>query len=148
MRTSSTILIAVLAVSCFALQSALAGDKEDLEAAISKFEQAVNAGDAAAVAAMYTEDAALLPPGAPMVQGNAKVQEFWQSMLDSGMSSLDLNAMEIIVSGSNASDVGTFTYAAGDTTGAGKYITLWVKGDDGSWRVHRDIWNEDAPTPQ
>ncbi|TIR04878.1 MAG: hypothetical protein E5X37_28660 [Mesorhizobium sp.] len=23
----------------------------------------------------------------------------------------------------------------------GKYIVVWKKGDDGTWRLHRDIWN-------
>jgi len=144
MRKSSTTL-AALAFAYFASQPAFAGDKEDIEAAITVWEQSFNAGDAAGVAAMYTDDAALLPPGAPMVQGNEKVQEFWKSMMDMGMSDVDLTAVEILVSGNNASEVGTFTYSAGDATGTGKYIVLWLKGDDGAWRVHRDIWNEDTP---
>jgi uncharacterized protein (TIGR02246 family) len=145
MRTSSTTLVAMLAVSCFAANSTLAGDKEDIEAAVVKFEQAANAGDAAGVAAMYADDAALLPPGEPMVQGSDKVLVSWKSMLDTGMSDLDMTPTEVIVSGNNASEVGTFTYKAGDVSGAGKYIALWVKGDDGTWKIHRDIWNEDAP---
>ena len=126
---------------------ALAGDKEDIEAAITKFEQAANSGSAVDVAAMYADDAAILPPGSPMVQGRESVQAFWKSMLDMGMSNLDLVPTEIIVSGNNASEVGTLTYSAGEMTGTGKYIVLWVKGDDGTWRLHRDIWNEDT-TPE
>ena len=148
MRTFSTTLVAAVAINCFAAHSAIAGDKEDIEAVVTKFEQAANAGDAAGVAAMYADDAALLPPGEPMVQGSEKVLESWKAMLDMGMSDLDLTPTEIIVSGNNASEVGTFSYKAGDVTGTGKYIVLWVKGDDGTWKMHRDIWNEDVATQQ
>jgi ketosteroid isomerase-like protein len=30
------------------------------------------------------------------------------------------------------------------TTVAGKYIVVWKKGEDGTWRLHRDIWNAGA----
>jgi ketosteroid isomerase-like protein len=37
----------------------------------------VKAGDAARLAALYTEDAWLLPPGADIVRGRARIEEFW-----------------------------------------------------------------------
>jgi ketosteroid isomerase-like protein len=27
---------------------------------------------------------------------------------------------------------------------SGKYIVVWQLGDDGAWRLHRDIWNMNA----
>jgi hypothetical protein len=30
-------------------------------------------------------------------------------------------------------------------TAVGKFIVVWPRGDDGVWRLHRDIWNMDPP---
>jgi uncharacterized protein (TIGR02246 family) len=38
---------------------------------------AFNKGDAGAAAVLYTADAYVLPPGAPMVKGRADIQKFW-----------------------------------------------------------------------
>jgi ketosteroid isomerase-like protein len=34
-----------------------------------------------------------------------------------------------------------------DVDYTGKYVVLWRKQTDGSWRVAADIWNPDAPMP-
>ena len=39
---------------------------------------AFNKGDAAAVAALYTEDAYVLPPGSAMVKGRPAIEAFWR----------------------------------------------------------------------
>lgn len=145
MRSIHPGIAAGLAAACLLLAGpAMAGDKENIEAAVTQFEQAANSGDPAGLAEMYTDDAWLLPPGAAMVQGKGNIENFWKSILDIGLSDIHLTSTEIIVSGNTASEVGTVSYAAGEMTGTGKYIVLWVKSDDGAWRLHRDIWNEDA----
>lgn len=138
-------LLAALVAGGLALAPAYAGDREDIEARIAAFEEAANAGDAAALAALYTDDAILMPPGAPMVTGSENIAAVWQSMLDMGLSGLDLTPVEITVTGDSAAETGTFSFTAGDATGTGKYIVLWAKGEDGTWRLHRDIWNADTP---
>lgn len=136
-------------ITCsLALAPAYAGDKEDIAAANAKVEKAVSAGDADTLASLYTDDAILMPPGSPMVTGKDNIASVWQSMFEMGVSELDLQPTEVNVTGDTAAEVGTFTYTAGDMTGTGKYIVLWQKGDDGNWRLRRDIWNEDAPPPQ
>ena len=32
----------------------------------------------------------------------------------------------------------------GRTPVNGKFIVIWTRGGDGTWRLHRDIWNTDA----
>jgi ketosteroid isomerase-like protein len=34
-----------------------------------------------------------------------------------------------------------------DVDYTGKYVVLWRKQKDGSWRIAADIWNPDAPMP-
>jgi len=126
------------------------GHAQDAEAAIEKaaiaWETAFNAGDGKAVAELYTEDAALLPPDAERVDGKAAIAEFWQGAIDSGLADADLESVEVVEAGDIAYEVGVVTLSAPGSNGErvpviGKYIVVWERGDDGAWRLHRDIWN-------
>ena len=122
---------------------------EDIEAANKAFADAYNAGDSKGVAAKYTEDAALLPPDGKRVDGQDAIATFWQGAMDGGLKNLTLKAVEVDSREDLAFEVGAFTLdAPGEggamTTVAGKYIVVWKKGEDGTWRLHRDIWNAGA----
>ena len=60
-----------------------------------RFEQAFNRGNAAAVAALYTENATLLPPGADLMTGRQAAQSFWQATYGSGASNFLLNTVSV-----------------------------------------------------
>jgi uncharacterized protein (TIGR02246 family) len=141
-------IAAALVVSGLTVGAALADDKQDIEEVNAKFEQALTAGDAAAIAALYAEDAVMFPPASPPVEGRANIQALWQSFIDAGVTSLDLNATEIASSGDLAYDLGTFSITtktdSGEMPGSGKYLVVWHKSADGTWQLYRDIWNEDA----
>jgi uncharacterized protein (TIGR02246 family) len=125
---------------------ALAGSvTEAIEARSLEFEAAFNAGDSAAVGALYAPDAAILPPGGARVDGRDEITAFWAAAIESGLADLDLVAAEVIATGDSALDVGTLTLSApgegsARTTVAGKYVVHWVQ-IDGAWHLHRDIWN-------
>jgi uncharacterized protein (TIGR02246 family) len=140
--------VAVLLLSS-AISAAAQSAREDIEAALTKFMDAFNSGNAAAVAEMYTEDAAVLPPDGKRVDGRKGVEEFWQGAIKGGMKNLTLNALEVEERADLAYEVGAFTLDVPSEGGAlstvaGKYIVIWKKGDDGRWRLHRDIWNSGA----
>ena len=71
--------IALLAAGLFfcSIGAARAQDVGSIQALNDKWDAAFNKGDAAALAAMYAEDAYVLPPGAEMVRGRAAIQDFW-----------------------------------------------------------------------
>ncbi|MDX1711493.1 MAG: SgcJ/EcaC family oxidoreductase [Rhodovibrionaceae bacterium] len=141
---------AVFGLSLFLATPAFAGE-DAIRGVLEDFEKAFNAGDAAAVAALYTEDAAVLPPGGGFVRGRAAIEEMWQGALDSGFVALDLQPMEIVIVGDTAYEtstfVGTIETEEGKSAAHGKYIVVWQKTGDGAWRLHRDIWNE-MPAPE
>lgn len=118
----------------------------DIAAMNSKFGAAVTAKDAAAIAALYAEDAVLLPPNAPAVKGRAAIQAYWQAFLDSGVTNGTLTSSEVTNTDTDATEVGTWVIKAPDGSVAdnGKYIVWWKKGANG-WQFHRDIFNSDRP---
>jgi uncharacterized protein (TIGR02246 family) len=123
---------------------------EDIVATLTKFMEAFNSGNAVAVAELYTEDAAVLPPDGKRVDGRKGVEEFWHGAIKGGMKNLTLKAIEVEERADLAYEVGAFTLdmpseGGGPSTVGGKYVVIWKKGNDGSWRLHRDIWNSGAP---
>ncbi|MER8680587.1 nuclear transport factor 2 family protein [Mesorhizobium sp. M1405] len=98
-----------LLLLCSALSAAAQSAREDIEAALTKFMDAFNSGNAAAVGQMYTDDAALLPPDGKRIDGRKRVEEFWQGAIKAGMKNLTLKALEVEGSGNLAYEVGAFT---------------------------------------
>ena len=150
-RTSRSGLIAVLTgfalAACAAPEPPQAQDVSgEIQAADEQFAAAFTAGDAAAVAAFYTDDGMLLPPNGDFVSGKAAIESFWRSVMDMGIASAKLTVEEAEGFGDTAWEVGRYTLftAAGDTIDEGKYIVVWKRTEAG-WRLHRDIWNSSRP---
>lgn len=121
---------------------------EGIAEANAKFEAAFNAGDADALAAMYTADAVVMAPNTKWLEGHNAIRGLWQNFFDAGVSDLDLNTVDLVVEGTRASEVGTLSLTAPDGKGGrvtahAKYIVLWQQRGNGVWRLHRDIWNND-----
>jgi len=112
------------------------------------WEAALARGDAAGMAALYAEDAQLLPPNANTVSGRKNIEIFWRAAMDAGMKNAKVEPLEVESMGSTGSEVGKYTMfdGAGKVVDAGKYIVLW-KYEKGQWKLHRDIWNSNNPPP-
>ncbi len=122
--------------------------RDSIEAMIKTLLESLSGGDAAGVAAHYTENAALLPPDAARIDGREGIQGYWQAFIDSGIGDVELTTQEVDNFGDVANEVGTIRATAPSEDGgrvqlAGKYVAVWKRGGDGTWRMHRDIWNFD-----
>ena len=136
----------VVIIGCLSLGSpALAQNKATIEKLNDAWTAAFNKGDAAAVAALYTEDAYVLPPGSAMVKGRAAIEAFWrqaaQQMTDAKLTTLDV----LPLGRSAAREIGTVTLKTKSQPPqevVGKYVVIWRKvGRD--WKLATDIWNTD-----
>jgi len=111
-----------------------------------------NAGDADAVAALYWDDAVLMPPGAPATKGRAAISAYIAGDSSSSKAAgltMNIEHGPINVSGTRAWQDGAFrvTDASGATVDTGKYLSVLEKRD-GTWRLARDIYNSDGkPAP-
>ncbi len=140
----SRIAIFAFCLGLFAASaSAFAQDKETIQKLNDRFTAAFNRGDVAAVAAMYAEDAYLLPAGADMVQGRQAIETFWrqaaQQLGDAKLMTRDVQPL----GGRAAREIGTFSFktkAQPPEEMVGKYVVVWRKAG-GQWRLATDIWN-------
>ena len=123
--------------------------RDSIEATIKTLVECLNGGDAAGVAAHYTNDAALLPPDAARVDGRKEIQGAWQGFIDADYRDVVLITEEVDAFGDVANEVGIIHATAPGEDGGrvqlvGKYVAVWKCGGDGIWRMHRDIWNFNA----
>ena len=130
---------------------------EDVRAIIKKGSEAwmaaFNAGDAAGIAALYSESAMLLPPDATQLRGRQAVQDTFQAWIDGGLKDAVLETVEFETSGDLAYLIGLFSVkvpADNDQmiTATGTYLEVWKREADGVWRLHRDTWNDTPPPPE
>jgi uncharacterized protein (TIGR02246 family) len=114
--------------------------------------KATMAGDAKAIAALYTEDAVEMPPNQPPIKGRAAIQQYYEKALAAAkMANFSLNHLESHAVGDRGYDVGTYRQTVTPTGGAGlsdtgKYVVI-LKRSGGSWKVAYAIYSSDNPMP-
>jgi len=106
---------------------------------------AANAKDAAGLAALYTEDAVLMPTNMASVKGRTAIQSSWKSMLDQGAHDVALTKTGGAMASDWGYEVGTYSAMFGSSPDKGKYMLSLKKGKDGKWMIHEDIFNSDMP---
>jgi uncharacterized protein (TIGR02246 family) len=138
-------------------QADLAAEQATATAALDglreKYMAAENAGDAAALAALWDENGVLLPPNAPAAQGSAAIQGFYSGMFEQNTVEVSSTSDETVAAGEWAFGRGAFSLkitpkAGGDAMqDSGKYVVIIRRQADNSWKVARLIFNSDMPLP-
>ncbi len=114
---------------------------------------ALNAGDAQAWAAQFTEDGVQMPPNAPGNVGKQNIASWSKRFLDQFHVRFALSVNEVRVFGEWAFERGTYTIDLTSKGGGapiqdiGKYVTIYQRKLGDSWRMARDIWNSNNPPP-
>jgi uncharacterized protein (TIGR02246 family) len=120
--------------------------KAQIEANDAAWAAAANRGDAAGVAALYTENATMLPPGMDMQHGRAAIEKTVAGLGAAGVKNLAFTVVDVVQVGPDtAREIGRFT---ADAPGpkkklvkiAGKFVVVW-KQVGGKWLLDTDIWN-------
>ena len=120
--------------------------RKAIEKGNAKFGNAVRKGDGAAIAALYTEDATLLPPDSDMIKGKPGIKAFWMGGLQMGIKEAVLTTVDVSYVGDLAYEIGKFALKVQPKgkeviEQKGKYVVIWKKGIDAAWKLHVDIWN-------
>lgn len=140
------VFVTLLVTVALALTPAIAGESDHNEEMLKNWQAAMNAGDAKAIAAMYTEDALRMPYQAPAVQGREAIAKNIQETLDQGITSVELTHGGSETHGKMGWAHGTYKLMTADGALAqeGKWMNV-TKKVGGKWYIQADIWNTDAP---
>jgi ketosteroid isomerase-like protein len=100
--------------------------------------------------ALYTEDAIQLPPNQAAVQSKAAIQAWVEAFPP--ISNYQEQSLEVEGQGDLAYDRGTYSMTvtppgAAPIEDRGKYLGIWRKQADGSWKISRSMFNSDLPLP-
>ena len=139
MRRITNLVICLVLIS----GSAMAQQKPSIQKINEEWMAAFNKGDAAGVAALYSEDAYILPNGAEMAKGRRAIETYFKNSVrqlgDAKLKTVDLQSL----GPGSAREVGTFNFKTkGDSPQdvVGKYVAVWRKMG-GQWKLITDIWN-------
>jgi ketosteroid isomerase-like protein len=94
---------------------------------------------------VYTRDARILPPGAPIIAGRDAIRSFWAA----GIAAMDctsatLETVHAEAAGDMVFEIGKAMLKLGSGQAAEvKYVVLW-KQEDGAWKWHVDMWSANA----
>lgn len=123
--------------------------RNEIVSANENFMTAFSQGDAAALAALYTENGQVLPPNSEFVTGKEAIQTFWQTLIDMGIKEANLEIIEVDGHGNTAIEISKYTLKGegGQVLDKGKLIVIWKK-ENGQWKIHRDIFNSSMPVQE
>ena len=149
-------VVALLLVPAWAACSSESVDPAAIRAAIDShrrdYMQVYTAGDVERTIGLYTADAVLMPQFQPALVGHDAIRRYLRQMFDQVQIKLTLSSEEItIVDAGFAYDRGRYSTTAQPKRGGsatddvGKYLVLWRKQSDGSWKIERDIDNSSNP---
>jgi uncharacterized protein (TIGR02246 family) len=146
-------MLAALALTLSVAAPAFAEDAVSLSQQMNEqWRAAYNKGDAAALAAMYTDDAVMMPQGVaqPIVgrEGIRKFLDGWlKQRLDNGALPVTeakmLDDKTLFTAGAWSGEIPA-TATAPKTKVGGTYLTIAVR-DGTQWRLRADTWNMMPP---
>ena len=158
MRLHLTLLSLLLIAGCTPTEpveeaSTTEADVEAINNVVDQHVSAINSGDAAAEASLYTNDAIKMPTNQPVVTGNEAIRSWTQNMIDQFTLKLAVSSDELKVAGDWAFLRSIYTQSMTPKAGGeptednGKYLVIFERQPDGCWKAARDIWNSDNPAP-
>jgi len=122
-----------------------------IEQANANFSAAVKQGDSTGIVANYADDAVMMMGGMPALRGRTEIGGKVVEMFKSAKGGdVKLITSQVDVAGDYAIETGAYEMTGTSPGGKpvtekGKYVTVWKKQSDGSWKIYRDIANTDAP---
>lgn len=151
MRALRYVLAGLLVLGLPATVSAGEDLMKEVEALGDALAEAMLADDVETMLGMYAEDAISLPNYGPRMQGKEAFREHHAQMAAAGMKidSFTSDPADVWECGSQVIEIGSFTISLsmpgmpGPMEDKGKYMTVYVREDDGSLKIKAETWNTD-----
>lgn len=143
------IAVAILVVAPLALSAHIGASARELAKADEDWSKAAAAKDLERVASFYADDALAYPPGEPMAIGRAGAKKVWEAYFKDPSFAVSWKTEHAEVAGELGYTSGSSETSVKGPDGQivrmkGKYVAVWRKQKDGSWKAIHDIWNDDT----
>ena len=144
------VLIALIVFSLLCTVSA--ADTKAIEQVLrdldDQWSAAAGVKDFEKIVSFYSNDAVVMPPNAPRATTKEAIRTIWKDLLTDASISWKTKEVEVAQSGDLAYSSGTYEVTLNDPTGTpvkdrGKYLEVWKKQADGTWKCVMDMWNSD-----
>jgi len=124
--------------------------RKGIEEACAKYSKAIQEGNIDGVLAVYTDDATAIPPDGEIIKGKQAIEELYKRFFQIGMNEIVFKTIEVGGNGDTAYEIGKTKVRIqpeGQTaiTDSTKYLVIWKRQADDTWKVHVDIWNFSLP---
>ena len=149
--TIAFVLCTLLLCSCAPPPPDVAQVRKEIEAITEKAEKDMIGGVVDTTMSQYTDDAISMPNFEPIIRGKAALKESYRKMTAMGVKfpKVEITTTDVQVSGSYAYEIGTFNMVVQvpgmpEMPSVGKYLTVYERAADGSWKIKVETWNTDA----
>ena len=141
-----TLVLLTLIVGPLGAQDA---DQAAIMAQGRAFSAAYVANDAAAIGAIYSDSAVLMPPNRT-VRGRAAIEQAFTWSPPYRQLAHRMTANRLVIRGGMAVEEGIWTSTGqrGDAEpveSSERYLLVWVRESDGVWRILYDMWHRPQP---
>jgi uncharacterized protein (TIGR02246 family) len=129
-----------------------AADEATLRNLDAEWSRAAGAKDVDKTVSYYSADALVMPSNSPVLTGKEPIRAMWQGMFAAPGYGGGWKAtkVEVARSGDLAYVTGNYEISETDASGKpmtdkGKYLEVWKKQADDSWKCVADMFNTDLP---
>jgi uncharacterized protein (TIGR02246 family) len=155
----SVILVVLLTAACgsacgSASTSDPAADRQAIAAVSAQFEATENAGNVEQMLPLFADDMIIMSPNAPAFSGADRIAATMREFYKAFTVQVKYNSEEIAAFGDWGFDRGTERFTLTPKNGGapisvnGKYLWLYRRQPDGSWKQSRVMWNSSDPLPK
>ncbi len=119
--------------------------QQAIEKLNAEFVDAYNQGDIAALATSYTEDGAVLAPNQPTVSGKQAIETLFKGMIEEIGGTASIETVDLADAGDLAYQWATYSLEGREQSDNGKFVEIYKRQPDGSWKTRLTIFNSDNP---
>jgi uncharacterized protein (TIGR02246 family) len=129
----------------------LSADQAAIQHMLDRYTATVDAGNIDAWMALWAPGGVQMPPDTAMRSGLDAIRAGMAPALTKNKDDIRIHTLEITVVGDLGYARGVYTLdvtpLAGGATGHvdGKFLTVFRRQPDGSWKIYRDIFNSNVP---
>ena len=135
-------------------QSEVGDNEADISAInnnIDQYASSMNAGDLNLWISLWADDAIQMAPDAPAVIGKEQMRAKYESIFPLFIFKTTITNEEVKIGGDLACSHGNYTVSMTPKAGGetividGKYLSIEERQADGSWKIIRSCFNDNAP---